>query len=172
MRARVVRCNLCADVSKSFWVAGLTHVSRKHSPNPFVVPRFIGAGQRNLLIDRMNAVTTNGLGECLPLARIIHEYRSTGFQPVFGEDRQDACPTTVPVIRVGNCSNRGIPRHGAEFRGLPLRPGGNDRGDVSHKRFTDGALRQFPPVLASLARSLLLRGAIRSTQFTIQVWPG
>ena len=35
-------------------------------PNPFVVPRFIGAGQRNLLIDRMNAVTTNGLGECLP----------------------------------------------------------------------------------------------------------
>ena len=39
---------------------------RKHSPNPFVVPRFIGAGQRNLLIDRMNAVTTNGLGKCLP----------------------------------------------------------------------------------------------------------
>ena len=34
-------------------------------PNPFVVPRFIGAGQRNLLIDRMNAVTTNVLGECL-----------------------------------------------------------------------------------------------------------
>ena len=43
-----------------------THVADgKHSPNPFVVPRFIGAVQRNPVIDRMNAVTTNGLGECL-----------------------------------------------------------------------------------------------------------
>ena len=32
----------------------------KHSPNPFVVPRFIGAGQRKPMIDRMNAITTNG----------------------------------------------------------------------------------------------------------------
>jgi len=32
----------------------------EHSPNPFVVPRFIGAVQRNVAKDRMNAVTTNG----------------------------------------------------------------------------------------------------------------
>ena len=50
----------------SWFSRGLNVGCGKHSPNPFVVPRFIGAGQRNLLIDRMNAVTTNGLGECLP----------------------------------------------------------------------------------------------------------
>ncbi len=31
----------------------------KYSPNPFVVPRFIGAMQQNPARDRMNAVTTN-----------------------------------------------------------------------------------------------------------------
>ena len=50
---------------------GLRTSLGKHSPNPFVVPRFIGAGQRNLLIDRMNAVTTNGLGECVPRLRLV-----------------------------------------------------------------------------------------------------
>ncbi len=37
-----------------------TKIDGKQSPNPFVVPRFIGAVQRNPVKDRMNAVTTNG----------------------------------------------------------------------------------------------------------------
>jgi len=39
-------------------VSSATH--RKHSSDPFVVPRFIGAVQRIPAKDRMNAVTTNG----------------------------------------------------------------------------------------------------------------
>ncbi len=38
----------------------------------------------------------DGLGVSIHLAGIIRESRSTGFQPVSGEDRQDACPTRVP----------------------------------------------------------------------------
>ena len=36
-----------------------TRAECKHSPNPFVVTRFIGSAQPNLGKDRMNAVTTN-----------------------------------------------------------------------------------------------------------------
>ncbi len=46
-------CNLLS-------VNGLCSIAGKQSPNPFVVPRFIGAVQRNPAKDRMNAVTTNG----------------------------------------------------------------------------------------------------------------
>ena len=59
----------------------LRHLGSKHSPNPFVVPRFIGAGQRNPLVDRMNAVTTNGLGECLlweDCSDVTHALRLVG----------------------------------------------------------------------------------------------
>ena len=40
-----------------------------------------------------------------PWGRIIHESRRTGFQPVSGEDRQDACPTSrggrFRIVRIG-----------------------------------------------------------------------
>ena len=41
-------------------IKGLGLIICKHSPNPFVVPRFIAAALLEAGKDRMNAVTTNG----------------------------------------------------------------------------------------------------------------